>query len=123
MGFGGVSPHAVAETLKTGAPRHARAAITINTFMLDDSPELVGFVERMTEINRGRAFFTSPRQLGSFLMVDYLNHRKSRTRAQLRGYFAPRCREPSRPIFPGLTGASRSRTCARRAGMRCSRPS
>jgi uncharacterized protein with von Willebrand factor type A (vWA) domain len=79
MGFGGVSPHAVAETLKT-VKRITSRAITINTFMLDDSPELVGFVERMTEINRGRAFFTSPTQLGSFLTVDYLNHKRSRTR-------------------------------------------
>jgi uncharacterized protein with von Willebrand factor type A (vWA) domain len=76
MGFGGVSPHAVAETLKT-VRRVTRRGITINTFMLDDSPELVGFVERMTEINRGRAFFTSPGQLGSFLMVDYLSHRRT----------------------------------------------
>jgi uncharacterized protein with von Willebrand factor type A (vWA) domain len=80
MGFGGVSPHAVAETLKT-VRRITGRGITINTFMLDDSPELVGFVERMTEINRGRAFFTSPTQLGSFLTVDYLNHRRSRSRA------------------------------------------
>jgi uncharacterized protein with von Willebrand factor type A (vWA) domain len=80
MGFGGVSPHAVAETLKTVRRITARN-ITINTFMLDDAPELVGFVERMTEINRGRAFFTSPGQLGSFLTVDYLNHRRSRSKA------------------------------------------
>lgn len=79
MGFGGISPHAVAETLKT-VRRITRRGITINTFMLDDSPELVGFVERMTEINRGRAFFTSPNQLGTFLTVDYLNHRRSRIR-------------------------------------------
>jgi len=79
MGFGGVSPHAVAETLKT-VKRITSRSITINTFMLDDSPELVGFVERMTEINRGRAFFTSPTQLGSFLTVDYLNHKRSRSR-------------------------------------------
>ena len=52
--------------------------MTINTFMLDDAPELVGFVERMTQINQGRAFYTSPTQLGSFLMVDYLSHRKVR---------------------------------------------
>jgi uncharacterized protein with von Willebrand factor type A (vWA) domain len=79
MGFGGVSPHAVAETLKT-VRRITGRGITINTFMLDDAPELVGFVERMTEINRGRAFFTSPNQLGSFLTVDYLNHRRKRIR-------------------------------------------
>ncbi len=76
MGFGGVSPHAVAETLKT-VRRVTRQGITINTFMLDDAPELVGFVERMTQINRGRAFFTQPGQLGSFMMVDYLSRRRT----------------------------------------------
>jgi uncharacterized protein with von Willebrand factor type A (vWA) domain len=79
MGFGGVSPHAVAETLKT-VRRVTRQGITINTFMLDGSPELVGFVERMTQINKGRAFFTSPTHLGSFLMVDYLSRRRTRSR-------------------------------------------
>ena len=77
MGFGGVSPHAVAETLKQ-VRRVTRQGVTINTFMLDDSPELVGFVERMTEVNRGRAFFTSPEKLGSFLLVDYLRGRRKR---------------------------------------------
>jgi uncharacterized protein with von Willebrand factor type A (vWA) domain len=75
MGFGGISPHAVAETLKT-VRRVTRSGITINSFMLDDAPELVGFVERMTQINKGRAFYTSPTQLGSFLMVDYISRRK-----------------------------------------------
>jgi uncharacterized protein with von Willebrand factor type A (vWA) domain len=77
MGMGGVSPHAVAETLKQ-VKRITQQGITINTFMLDDAPELVGFVERMTQINRGRAFYTSPHQLGSFLMVDYISHRRTR---------------------------------------------
>lgn len=75
MGFGGVSPHAVAETLKT-VRRITRRGVTINTFMLDDAPELVGFVERMTEINRGRAFYTTPGRLGSFLMVDFVTRRR-----------------------------------------------
>ena len=77
MGFGGISPHAVAETLKT-VKRVTRQGITINTFMLDDAPELVGFVERVTQINKGRAFYTSPGQLGSFLMVDYISRRRLR---------------------------------------------
>jgi uncharacterized protein with von Willebrand factor type A (vWA) domain len=77
-GFGGVSPHAVAETMKQ-VRRVTRQGVTINTFMLDDAPELVGFVERMTQVNRGRAFFTSPERLGSFLMVDYLKGRRKRT--------------------------------------------
>jgi uncharacterized protein with von Willebrand factor type A (vWA) domain len=78
MGFGGVSPHAVAETMKQ-VRRVTRQGVTINTFMLDDAPELVGFVERMTQVNRGRAFFTSPEKLGSFLMVDYLRGRRKRS--------------------------------------------
>jgi uncharacterized protein with von Willebrand factor type A (vWA) domain len=75
MGFGGVSPHAVAETMKQ-VRRLTRRGITINTFMLDDSPELLGFVEHMTQVNRGRAFYTEPRQLGSYVMVDYLRGRR-----------------------------------------------
>ncbi|HKA16311.1 MAG TPA: hypothetical protein VKH41_14905 [Myxococcota bacterium] len=78
-GFGGVSPHAVAETMKQ-VRRITRQGVTINTFMLDDAPELVGFVERMTQVNRGRAFFTSPEALGSFLMVDYLRGSRKRRR-------------------------------------------
>ena len=77
MGMGGVSPHAVAETLKT-VKRVTQKGITINTFMLDDAPELVGFVERMTQINKGRAFYTHPHQLSSFLMVDYINQKRTR---------------------------------------------
>jgi uncharacterized protein with von Willebrand factor type A (vWA) domain len=77
MGFGGVSPHAVAETMKQ-VRRITRRGVTINTFMLDDAPELVGFVEHMTLVNRGRALFSRPDQLGSFLMVDYLNGKRKR---------------------------------------------
>ena len=79
MGFGGISPRAAEETLKQ-VRRITRRGATINTFMLDDSPELVSFVERMTRINKGRALYTSPRQLGSFVMVDYLSRRTRRSR-------------------------------------------
>lgn len=79
MGAGGISPRAAEETLRE-VERVTRQGITINTFMLDAAPELVSFVDRMTRINRGRAFFTSPRELGSFLMVDYLSRRRKRTR-------------------------------------------
>jgi uncharacterized protein with von Willebrand factor type A (vWA) domain len=77
MGFGGVSPHAVAETMKQ-VRRLTRRGVTINTFMLDDSPELLGFVEHLTQINRGRAFYTEPGQLGSYVMVDYLHGRRKK---------------------------------------------
>ena len=79
MGFGGVSPHAVVETMKQ-VRRVTRLGITINTFMLDDAAELVGFVEHMTQVNRGRAMFSTPSRLGSYLMVDYLRgHRKRKS--------------------------------------------
>lgn len=76
-GYGGISPRAVAQTLQT-VSRVTRRGITINTFMLHDSPELVGFVERMTEINHGRALFTDPQKLGSYVMVDHLKRRRQR---------------------------------------------
>lgn len=76
-GYGGISPRAVAQTLKT-VRRVTQRGITINTFMLHDSPELVGFVERLTEINHGRALFTDPQRLGSYVMVDHLTHRRRR---------------------------------------------
>jgi len=80
MGFGGVSPHAAAETLQQ-VRRITRRGVTINTFMLDASPELIGFVEQMTRINKGRALYTSPARLGSYVMVDYLSRRRRQKRA------------------------------------------
>lgn len=76
-GYGGISPRAVAQTLKQ-VGRITQRGITINTFMLHDSPELVGFVERMTEINHGRALFTDPHELGSYVLVDHLSQKRRR---------------------------------------------
>ena len=78
MGVGGISPRAADATLRQ-VQRITRRGVTINTFMLDGAPELVGFVERMTRINRGRALFTRPSELGSFVMVDYLSRRRRRS--------------------------------------------
>ncbi len=75
MFFGGLSPRATFETLKE-VKNLTRAGITINTFMLDDSTSLRRFVEEMTGINKGRAFFTTPHQLGRFLLVDYSKRRR-----------------------------------------------
>ncbi len=79
MGMDGVSPRAAEETLRE-ARRVTRQGITINTFMLDSAPALVRFVARMTQINRGRVFYSSPSQLGSYVMVDYLSRRRRRRR-------------------------------------------
>jgi uncharacterized protein with von Willebrand factor type A (vWA) domain len=52
--------------------------IAINTFMLAKSYYLERFVEQMTKINRGRAFYTTPEQLGEYLVVDYLTKKRRR---------------------------------------------
>jgi uncharacterized protein with von Willebrand factor type A (vWA) domain len=71
----GISPNAIRETLKE-VRVFTRSGATINTFMLDRSPMLVGFVNEVTKINKGRAFFTAPNQLGKYLLVDYLSRKK-----------------------------------------------
>ncbi len=48
--------------------------------MLNDAPELMRFVEGMTRINEGRAFYTTPGQIGEYIMVDYLNRKRQRVR-------------------------------------------
>jgi uncharacterized protein with von Willebrand factor type A (vWA) domain len=58
--------------------RCAREGITINTFMLEDSPGLVRFVTEMSRINRGRAFFVQPDRLGEYILVDYLARKQKR---------------------------------------------
>src|SRR5690348_11075534 len=69
------SPVTIEETLKEVA-RCTREGIRINTFMLDESFYLRSFVERMTKMNRGRAFFTTPDDLGSYVLVDFLENRR-----------------------------------------------
>lgn len=66
------------ETLRE-VSRCTRDGITINTFMLERSRALTDFVERMTRLNRGRAFYAAPEQLGEYVLVDYAN-RRSRAR-------------------------------------------
>ncbi|MEK7341739.1 MAG: VWA domain-containing protein [Candidatus Binatota bacterium] len=77
LSFGGISQRAAEETLRE-AERVTRKGITINTFMLDDSPVLRGFVDEMTRINRGRAFYTRPDRLGEYLLIDYVSRTKKR---------------------------------------------
>jgi uncharacterized protein with von Willebrand factor type A (vWA) domain len=77
-------PETVRATLSEVA-RCTRAGITINTFMLDPNRALQGFVEQMTHLNRGRAFFTSPETLGDYVLVDFLENRRTTHRSQRRG--------------------------------------
>jgi uncharacterized protein with von Willebrand factor type A (vWA) domain len=77
LSFGGISLRAARETLKQ-VERVTRQGIVINTFMLDDSPTLRSFVDRMTRINKGRAFYTRPDRLGEYLLVDYVAKKRRR---------------------------------------------
>lgn len=73
-------PETIEATLREVA-RCTRAGIRINTFMLEDSAYLRHFVEQMTKMNRGRAFFTTPENLGDYVLVDFLEHRTEGRRA------------------------------------------
>ena len=53
-----------------------RQRIVISTFMLATDPVLTDFVEKLTKINRGRAFFASPYNLGEFVLADYIGNRR-----------------------------------------------
>jgi uncharacterized protein with von Willebrand factor type A (vWA) domain len=71
----------VEATLKEVA-RCTRDGITINTFMLDADRGLKSFVEKISAMNRGRAFFTTPENLGDYVLVDFLEHKKSLGRSR-----------------------------------------
>jgi Ca-activated chloride channel homolog len=73
----GLDPLVLSETLEEVA-RCRRAGILINTFMLATDPGLVQFVQRVSAMCRGKAYFTTPETLGSYLMMDFLN-RKMKT--------------------------------------------
>lgn len=71
----GFDPKIRAQTLEAAAECR-KADITITTFMLATDPELQEFVEEMTRINRGRAYFAAPDKLGEFLFTDYIRNKR-----------------------------------------------
>src|SRR5687768_14667503 len=54
-----------------------RDGIRINTFMLDATSYLRDFVEKLTRMNRGRAFFTTPETLGDYVLVDFIEQKRT----------------------------------------------
>ena len=62
--------------------RCTREGIRINTFMLDATSSLKAFIEQLTEINRGRAFFTTPETLGDYVLVDFIEHKRQLARSR-----------------------------------------
>ena len=73
----GLDARVVALTLKEVA-NCKRQGILVNTFMLARDRDLVAFVKKVTEMCRGKAYFTTPYSLGQFVLMDYLN-KKVRT--------------------------------------------
>ena len=64
--------------------RCTKDEIRINTFMLDADNGLRRFVEQLTKVNKGRAFFTSPDTLGDYVLVDFLEHKREMSRGRRR---------------------------------------
>ena len=67
----------IQETLKE-VQRCTRDRIVINTFMLERGPYLTEFINRVTKLNKGRAFFVQPERLGEYILVDYVSGRQQR---------------------------------------------
>ena len=62
--------------------RCTRDGIRINTFMLDADYGLRSFIEKLSSINRGRAFFTNHENLGDYVLVDFIEHKKQLARGR-----------------------------------------
>ncbi|MEX2260612.1 MAG: hypothetical protein WD696_01605 [Bryobacteraceae bacterium] len=73
----GLDPLVISRTLEE-VNRCKRQGILINTFMLASDYGLVNFVQKVTELCRGKAYFTTPYNLGQYLLMDYMS-RKTRT--------------------------------------------
>jgi uncharacterized protein with von Willebrand factor type A (vWA) domain len=73
-------PRTIEMTLRE-VQRCTKDGIRINTFMLEDNFYLREFVERMMKMNRGRAFYTTPETLGDYVLVDFLDQKRSERRA------------------------------------------
>ena len=73
----GLDPLVISKTLEE-VNRCKKQGILINTFMLASDYGLVNFVQKVTEMCRGKAYFTTPYTLGQYLLMDYMN-RKTKT--------------------------------------------
>jgi Ca-activated chloride channel homolog len=73
----GLDPLVISQTLEEVA-RCKKQGILINTFMLASDYGLVQFIQKVTQMCRGKAYFTTPYTLGNYLLMDYMN-RKTRT--------------------------------------------
>ena len=75
------SPVTIRETLKE-VKRCTQEGIVINTFMLDRNYYLKEFVNQLAKINGGRVFYTTPDKLGEYILVDYVQNKRSSIRGR-----------------------------------------
>jgi uncharacterized protein with von Willebrand factor type A (vWA) domain len=54
----------------------ASCGINLNIFMLGQDAQLLQFVQQVSKVNRGRAFYTTPNNLGRYLLVDFLSQKR-----------------------------------------------
>lgn len=73
----GLDPVILAETLKE-ATLARKEGIPIHTFMLAREPELLAFVKKLTQITKGKAYMTTPGNIGRYVLMDFLNRKVSR---------------------------------------------
>jgi len=71
----GLDPIVIEETLEE-VSRCKRAGIMINTFMLAQDFALVQFVQKVSAMCRGKAYFTTPQTLGNYLLMDFMSRRQ-----------------------------------------------
>ncbi len=78
-GWGSALLHSriVHETLKE-VKRCTQSGIKINTFMLGADFYRQGFIDQLSRLNTGRVFYTTPDQMGNYIVVDYLNNKRKR---------------------------------------------
>ncbi|GAA5534343.1 vWA domain-containing protein [Deinococcus aluminii] len=70
----GLDPYVLGATLREVA-NCRRSGIQVNTFMLARDPELVGFVRRVTEMTKGKAYFTTPYNIGQYVLMDFMTNK------------------------------------------------
>ena len=82
-GYGG-NVNGLEETLREGR-RCSREGITINTFMLSRDSDSGEFVQALTKVSRGRAFFATPDRLGEYLLHDYVTNKRKVHKGRVQG--------------------------------------
>lgn len=75
----GLDPYIINRTLDEALICRKRG-ITITTFMIASDPYLQQFIKRLTELNRGRAYFAPVGKLGGFIFRDFMNNRQRRAK-------------------------------------------